>query len=89
MTKQQPRWQSGTYSVVLSVGDFLKNYPYRRNDLAQVLTNHCGLSNPVALETLKRAEHVAPETIAYGVSLDDAIRLKQAFEPHARLHGLG
>ena len=76
----------GTYSVVLSRlsrhEDALinPNDPHARGLLRLAVSVYSGVVPNVAEEILKRVEHVAPQPIAEGVSLDESIRIKEDFE---------
>jgi hypothetical protein len=71
--------EEGVYAIsVTRLGDKKGDPPVKRYEtgLAVTLAVHAGVPLPVAAELLKRVQHVGPETILEGVSLDEAVAVK-------------
>lgn len=78
--------ESGSYSVVVSFGaDKYRRRRHVEEGAPLVIACHAGVLPSVAVELARRIEHVGPETILEGVSLDTAIGAKEDFTRLARL----
>ena len=72
--------ESGSYAVVARKSKIAPgSFAYSRDMPVAMLrvACHVGLTPSVAVEVLKRIQHVGPETLLEGVSLDTAISVKE------------